>query len=69
MVRKNREYSTLLWKLFGITFILVFFYLAFTVIDKRRTFLGLFLGVNAIIVVNALIKHYLPYPKKKESKK
>ena len=69
MVRKNREYSTLFWKLFGITLILVFFYLAFKIIDKRRSFLGLFLGVNAIIVVHTLIRHYLPYPEKKESKK
>jgi len=69
MVRKHRKYSTLLWKLFAITMILVFFFLAYTAIDKHRSFLGLFLGLNAIIVVNSLITYYLPYPKDKKSKK
>ena len=69
MVKKEREYSTLLRKLFGIVLILVFFYLAFISIDKYRSFLGIFLSINAIIMANSLIRHYLPYPKKPKNDK
>ena len=60
MVKKEHNYSKILKKSFGIMIIIVFLLLAYKSVDKFRNFLGIFLSLNCIILVNTFVKVFLP---------
>tara|TARA_B100000700_G_C14240235_1_gene487752 strand:+ start:197 stop:409 length:213 start_codon:yes stop_codon:yes gene_type:complete len=60
MVKKEHNYSKILKKIFGLILIFIFISLAYKSIDKFRNFFGIFLSMNCIIIIDTLVKVFLP---------
>ncbi len=60
MVNKKYNYANLFKKLFGLFLMLIFFILAYLSIYKYRNFIGILLSTICIVIVDSLIKIYLP---------